>query len=114
MPAVLADVAPGLSPGCLLTDVGSVKGWVVEALPGLLPDGVELVAAHPMAGSHLRGPDHARADLRHLHQASPQAIAVNTQLGVARATHNGSFSTQIRRDRGAAAGTCSARRRRPR
>jgi prephenate dehydrogenase len=43
--------------------VGSVKGSVIETIPGLLPDGVEFVGAHPMAGSHLRGPDHARADL---------------------------------------------------
>jgi prephenate dehydrogenase len=46
-----------------VTDVGSVKGTVVDLLPGLLPDGVSFIGSHPMAGSHLRGPDHARADL---------------------------------------------------
>ncbi len=63
MPAVLSDVRDGLAPGALVTDVGSVKGAVLDALPGLLPEGVDFVGSHPMAGSHLRGPDHARADL---------------------------------------------------
>jgi len=63
MARVVAEVAPRLSAGCLVTDVGSVKASVVETLPGLLPQGVEFVGSHPMAGSHLRGPEHARADL---------------------------------------------------
>ncbi|MBK7947664.1 MAG: prephenate dehydrogenase/arogenate dehydrogenase family protein [Deltaproteobacteria bacterium] len=63
MARVVADIAPRLSPGCLVTDVGSVKASVIEMLPGLLPEGVEFVGSHPMAGSHLRGPEHARADL---------------------------------------------------
>ncbi len=63
MPKLVAQVAAGLEPGCLMTDVGSVKSSVVETLPGLLPAGVEFVGSHPMAGSHLRGPEHARADL---------------------------------------------------
>jgi cyclohexadieny/prephenate dehydrogenase len=63
MAAVLTDVASRLASGCVITDVGSVKGAVLETLPGLLPEGVEFVGAHPMAGSHLRGPEHARADL---------------------------------------------------
>lgn len=63
MGAVLTDVGPNLAPGCLITDVGSVKGAVLETLPGLLPAGVDFVGSHPMAGSHLRGPDHARSDL---------------------------------------------------
>lgn len=63
MGRVLADVRGGFAPGCLVTDVGSVKGAVLDLLPGLVPEGVEFVGSHPMAGSHLRGPDHARADL---------------------------------------------------
>jgi cyclohexadieny/prephenate dehydrogenase len=63
MNQVISEVVSGLAPGCLVTDVGSVKGSVIEAIPGLLPEGVEFVGSHPMAGSHLRGPDHARADL---------------------------------------------------
>ncbi|MBJ23028.1 MAG: cyclohexadienyl dehydrogenase, partial [Deltaproteobacteria bacterium] len=63
MNQVVSDVAGGLAAGCLLTDVGSVKGAVINTIPGLLPEGAEFVGSHPMAGSHLRGPDHARADL---------------------------------------------------
>ena len=63
MARVVADLAARLAPGCIVTDVGSVKASVVETLPGLLPQGVEFVGSHPMAGSHLRGPEHARADL---------------------------------------------------
>jgi prephenate dehydrogenase len=59
----LRDLAPGLRPGTLVTDVGSVKALLVETLPGLLPPGVHYVGAHPMAGSHRRGVEHARADL---------------------------------------------------
>ncbi len=63
MPKLIAEVAPYLEPSCIVTDVGSVKVSVIDLIPGLLPDGVEFVGSHPMAGSHLRGPDHARADL---------------------------------------------------
>ncbi len=63
MSKVIAEVAGNLRPGAIVTDVGSVKASIVDLLPGLLPDGVEFVGSHPMAGSHLRGPEHARADL---------------------------------------------------
>jgi prephenate dehydrogenase len=59
----LRRAAPHLRPGTLVTDVGSVKGVLAEQLPGLLPPGVPYVGSHPMAGSHLRGVEHARADL---------------------------------------------------
>jgi cyclohexadieny/prephenate dehydrogenase len=63
MPGLVAELVEAFEPGALVTDVGSVKTPIVERLPGILPKGVEFVGAHPMAGSHLRGPDHARADL---------------------------------------------------
>ena len=59
----LRDAAPHLAVGALVTDVGSVKGTLAEQIPGLLPAGATFVGAHPMAGSHLRGLEHARADL---------------------------------------------------
>ena len=63
MASVLRQAAPSLAPGCVVTDVGSVKGPLTETLPGLLPPGAHFVGAHPMAGSHERGMGHARADL---------------------------------------------------
>ncbi len=59
----LRGAAPHLADDVLVTDVGSVKGCMVEQLPGLLPRGATFVGAHPLAGSHHRGLDHARAGL---------------------------------------------------
>jgi len=63
MGEIAARIAPALSPGTVVTDVGSVKAPLAETIPGLLPPGVHYVGAHPMAGSHLTGLEHARADL---------------------------------------------------
>jgi cyclohexadieny/prephenate dehydrogenase len=63
MPELVRRVAPALSAGALVTDVGSVKGVLVDTLPGLLPRGARYVGSHPMAGSHQRGLTHAREDL---------------------------------------------------
>lgn len=63
MPGLLAQLAPGLAPGAIVTDVGSVKGGLADSLPPLLPSGVHYVGSHPMAGSHHTGYAHARADL---------------------------------------------------
>lgn len=54
---VMAKIAPHLKPGAILTDVGSTKGSVVRDLTPLLPVGVHLVPAHPMAGTEYSGPD---------------------------------------------------------
>jgi cyclohexadieny/prephenate dehydrogenase len=63
MADVLKELAPELKPPAIVTDVGSVKVHLAESLPGLLPSGVRYVGSHPMAGSHERGIEHARADL---------------------------------------------------
>ncbi|MCC6641675.1 MAG: prephenate dehydrogenase [Deltaproteobacteria bacterium] len=63
MAGVLRRAAPALASGCVVTDVGSVKAALTETLPGLLPPGARFVGSHPMAGSHERGMQHARADL---------------------------------------------------
>lgn len=54
---VMKQIAPHLAPGCVLSDVGSTKGSVVKDLSPLLPPGVHLVPAHPMAGTEHSGPD---------------------------------------------------------
>ncbi len=63
MADVLRELAPWLRADAIVTDVGSVKAQLAETLPGLLPAGVCYVGSHPMAGSHERGIEHARADL---------------------------------------------------
>ena len=60
---ILASIAPALSPGALVTDVGSTKRSVVTAADRLLPPGIAFVGSHPMAGSEKRGVRHAVADL---------------------------------------------------
>lgn len=37
-------------PGTLITDVSGVKRGVVEPVQQMLPEGVEFIASHPMAG----------------------------------------------------------------
>jgi prephenate dehydrogenase len=49
--------------GALVTDAGSTKELVCAAALDYLPEGRCFVGGHPVAGSHLHGPTHARADL---------------------------------------------------
>ena len=60
---VMAQIAPHLMPGAIVTDVGSTKGSVVRDLGPLVPAGVHLVPAHPMAGTEYSGPDAGFAEL---------------------------------------------------
>jgi cyclohexadieny/prephenate dehydrogenase len=60
---VMETVAPHLKPGAIVSDVGSTKGSVVRDLLPLLPPGVHLVPAHPMAGTEHSGPDAGFAEL---------------------------------------------------
>lgn len=65
MGAVGAAMAPFLKPGAIVSDTGSVKGAVVEALAPVLPAHVHLVPAHPIAGTEQSGPDAGFASLFH-------------------------------------------------
>ena len=55
--AVGALIGPALKPGAIVTDVGSVKQKVVNALRPHIPDNVHLIAGHPIAGTEHSGPD---------------------------------------------------------
>ncbi|MCG2839997.1 prephenate/arogenate dehydrogenase family protein [Sandaracinobacter sp. RS1-74] len=61
--SVGAEIAPELSPGTLVSDVGSAKQTVIDTLGPLLPHGVQLVPAHPVAGTERSGPDAGFAQL---------------------------------------------------
>ncbi len=50
-------------PGTIITDAGSTKANIVHDVEGRLPQGVEFVGSHPLAGSEKRGPEYATADL---------------------------------------------------
>ncbi len=56
MAAVMADIGPALKPGATLSDVGSVKKAVIEAVAPFVPEGVHFVPAHPLAGTEHSGP----------------------------------------------------------
>lgn len=49
---------PHLKKGCVVTDVGSVKGPILESIDSPL-----FIGGHPLAGSEKRGPQAARTDL---------------------------------------------------
>ena len=61
--AVAEEIGPHLSPGATVSDVGSVKGAVIAAVGPHLPKGVDLVPAHPVAGTEQSGPDAGFATL---------------------------------------------------
>ncbi|HWS85604.1 MAG TPA: prephenate dehydrogenase/arogenate dehydrogenase family protein [Pyrinomonadaceae bacterium] len=55
--------APHVRPGAVVTDAGSTKVEVCRAASSQTEKHWRFVGGHPVAGSHLRGPAHARADL---------------------------------------------------
>jgi len=54
---VAQAIAPTLKPGAIVTDVGSVKAVVIDALVPYLPESVHLVPGHPIAGTEHSGPE---------------------------------------------------------
>ena len=52
-----------LKPGAIVTDVGSVKGELVERSEALMPAGVHFVGAHPIAGKEKTGVAAGSGDL---------------------------------------------------
>jgi cyclohexadieny/prephenate dehydrogenase len=100
MAATLERLAPGLQPGAIVTDVGSVKAELAETLPGLLPPGVAYVGSHPMAGSHETGLDHARPDLCEGAACivTPNAAAAPADVERVEAFWSGLGSRVLRRD----------------
>ncbi len=63
MESVAKQVAPHLAPGATLTDVGSVKGGVVTAVAPYLPENVDFIPGHPIAGTEHSGPASGFASL---------------------------------------------------
>jgi len=60
-PGIISDTAAALLPtmkkGATLTDVGSVKADVVEKINAILPEGINFIGGHPIAGTEQSGPE---------------------------------------------------------
>lgn len=63
MGAVAAEISPHLAPGAVVTDVGSVKQAVIEAVAPALPDSAVFIPGHPLAGTEHSGPRSGFASL---------------------------------------------------
>ena len=63
MGPVAEEIAPHLEPGATLTDVGSVKQAVIDAVAPYLPEHVHFIPGHPLAGTEHSGPRAGFAEL---------------------------------------------------
>ena len=63
MGAVAEEIAPVLKPGATVSDVGSVKRDLIQAVGPHIPEGVHFVPTHPMAGTEHSGPRAGFAEL---------------------------------------------------
>lgn len=80
--AIAAEISPHLTAGAILSDVGSVKSAVVRDVGPHVPQGVEFIPGHPIAGTEQSGPESGFAELftgrwcvlTPVPQASPEAI----------------------------------------
>lgn len=63
MGGVAAEMGPHLKPGATVSDVGSVKRAVIDAVAPHLPEGVHFVPGHPLAGTEHSGPESGFAEL---------------------------------------------------
>ena len=78
-----------LTPGTVITDVTGVKCAIVHEIQSLLPDGVEFIAAHPMAGREVYGVENsddrifrgANYIVTPTEKNTPEAIALCRELG---------------------------------
>lgn len=88
MGAVVKQIAPHLKEGAILSDVGSVKISVIDAVQPHLPAHVDFVPAHPIAGTEFSGPASGFAELfigrwcilTPLAQSSIKAVEALTKL----------------------------------
>ena len=63
MDAVGDKIAPHLMPGCIVSDVGSVKSSVMKTLHPKFSNKIHLVGGHPIAGTEHSGPENGFAEL---------------------------------------------------
>jgi len=63
MTPLVREMVSFLRPGCLVTDVGSVKKPLVGEIQALMPEDAYFVGSHPIAGGEQSGFEASRADL---------------------------------------------------
>ncbi len=63
MEAVAREIGPALKAGATVSDVGSVKRTVIDAVTPFIPEGVHFIPAHPLAGTEHSGPRSGFAEL---------------------------------------------------
>ncbi|MDE0524371.1 MAG: prephenate/arogenate dehydrogenase family protein [Boseongicola sp.] len=63
MGTVACEIGPRLKPGATLTDVGSVKRAVIDAVVPHVPEDVHFIPGHPLAGTEHSGPRSGFAEL---------------------------------------------------
>ena len=63
MGTVAQEIAPHLAQGATVSDVGSVKKAIIDAVQPHMPDHVHFIPAHPLAGTEHSGPRAGFADL---------------------------------------------------
>ncbi len=57
MANALSQIVHLLPKGCLVSDVGSVKESIERDISPILPEGIEFIGGHPIAGTEKSGPD---------------------------------------------------------
>ncbi|MBR4186782.1 MAG: prephenate dehydrogenase [Clostridia bacterium] len=78
-----------LRPGTVITDVTGVKCAIIDRIQSMIPDGVEFIAAHPMAGREVYGVENsddgifrgANYIVTPTERNTPDAIALCRSLG---------------------------------
>ncbi len=60
---VARAIGPHLMPGAIVTDVGSVKQAVIDAVMPHIPQNVQFIPGHPISGTEHSGPDAGFAEL---------------------------------------------------
>jgi prephenate dehydrogenase len=60
---IAAEIKADLKKGAIVIDAGSTKGDIVKNIEMMLPDGVNFVGSHPLAGSEKSGVFYAEKDL---------------------------------------------------
>ncbi|MGD1877834.1 MAG: prephenate/arogenate dehydrogenase family protein [Kiloniellaceae bacterium] len=62
-PALAEAAGPHIAKGAIVTDGGSVKQAVIRDIGPYLPDGVDFIPGHPIAGTEHSGPEAGFGDL---------------------------------------------------